>query len=84
MLSEGAGGGGQPEPHAAEADGRARLHHGSLDGLPPNSGQLRGRAVPENVRYSGTAPGPVSMLSGVQRSLIFVLCVVFLSLKGNL
>lgn len=56
VLSEGVGAGGQPEPHAAEADGRARLHHGPPDGLPRNPRQHGGRAMPEDIRYSRTSP----------------------------
>lgn len=52
MLSEGAGAGGQPEPHAAEADGGARLHHGPSAGLPPDFRQLGGSPVPETTGYS--------------------------------
>lgn len=54
MLSEGIGAGGQPKSHAAKADGRARLHPGSPDGLPPNSGQPWRCAVPETITYSET------------------------------
>lgn len=56
VLPAGVGAGGQPEPHAAEADGGARLHHGSPDGLPSNSGQLRGCTVPESIRYKQNQP----------------------------
>lgn len=47
VLPEGAAAGGEPEPHAAEADGGPGLHGGSPARLPSDSGQLGSPAVPE-------------------------------------
>lgn len=52
VFTQGAGAGGQPESHAAEAYGRSRLHHRPPLWLPPHSGQHRRPAVPETIRYS--------------------------------
>lgn len=52
VLSEGAAAGGQPEPHAPQADGGAGLHHGSPHRLSPNCGQRRRPAVSQTAGYA--------------------------------
>jgi len=82
VLPEGAGARGKPEPHAAEADGRSRLHNGSPGGLPSNAGQLRGPAGPEAIRYGNNAPGLVIKFSGFQSRMCLVPCCILLDSHG--
>lgn len=71
VLSESAAAGGQPKPHAPEADGGARLHHRSPHRLSPNHGQLRSSAVSETTRYT---PNSHNRLIFLKKNIIVVLC----------
>lgn len=52
VLPAGPGGGGQPQPDAAEADGRSRLHRGSPERLPADFREYGSPAVSETTRFS--------------------------------
>lgn len=64
VLSESAAAWGQPQPHAVEANGRARLHHWSPDRPPAGSGQLGGSGVPQTIRWEKALCLAVPSLSG--------------------